>query len=220
MNEKRIESTKQIVLDYLNLEKQACEQQLSHMQEMQETTLKVDATADLQQFMDTQSQPWKEPYDFAFEPSLLWKDTDALMTDELSTVYLSNKLAKIQSKLESIMGEITAKGKEVDGLKNLMDAYSKNPSTGDADQVYENILDSRRAVTMLEMQKVRYESAIASIHQAIGTVNVAKRHCFIKAAFTLPTSCDFCQEKIWGLTKQGFSCKGTLPTEFGDDVCL
>jgi hypothetical protein len=30
----------------------------------------------------------------------------------------------------------------------------------------------------------------------------------VRASFTIPVSCDYCQEKIWGMTKTGFSCKG------------
>lgn len=33
-------------------------------------------------------------------------------------------------------------------------------------------------------------------------------HDFKSAAFTIPTTCDLCQNTIWGLAKQGFTCKG------------
>lgn len=38
--------------------------------------------------------------------------------------------------------------------------------------------------------------------------NDAQSHDFKSASFTIPTTCDLCQATIWGIAKQGFTCKG------------
>ena len=59
------------------------------------------------------------------------------MTDEEARIYLANKLAKLKEKIQEVDVEIRGKGKEVEGLTNLRDAYLRNPATGDSEEVHE-----------------------------------------------------------------------------------
>ena len=36
----------------------------------------------------------------------------------------------------------------------------------------------------------------------------AKNHDFKQSSFTIPTTCDYCNSTIWGLSNKGLTCKG------------
>lgn len=52
-------------------------------------------------------------------------------------VFLQNKLARSRARLAEIGPQIESKRREVSGLDNLTQAYSKNEALGDADEVME-----------------------------------------------------------------------------------
>lgn len=155
--------------------------------------------------------------------------------------------------------DISQKRRELEGLRNLHDAYTKNPSTGDADEIYEvgggvvseklinaQVIGSFCLVNShLRVLRMCCDLLRCSIHSWCA-IKIAltwlfkqlevlpathphsltfsedseeqKRHDFQKSAFTIPTTCDCCLEKIWGLSTQGFICKGLFSPQFVDLV--
>ncbi|CAG8561719.1 2807_t:CDS:10, partial [Ambispora leptoticha] len=179
-----------------------------HYNVILEALQKVDAEADSQLFIKYNKKEWNEPPDFLFEPSQAWEDNEELANDENAQVYLSNKLVKAKQKLSDLSSEIEAKKKDISGMENLVNAYSKNPSLGDADVVNENLLETLRKVTSLETMKTYYQTEVNSIITVIGDISPEQQpHEFKNAAFTIPTNCDLCQTSIWGIAKQGLMCK-------------
>ncbi|CAG8719947.1 16310_t:CDS:2, partial [Racocetra fulgida] len=82
--------------------------------------------------------------------------------------------------LPNLISAIEEKRKQIIGLKSLKEAYGNNPKLGDFD-------------------------AVTDVRETDG-----RSHNFKNAAFTIPTTCDLCQNTIWGIAKQGFTCKGEL----------
>ena len=68
LNERRVEVTRAVLLDYLALEKRAIDEQLGQLAEVQTQVDAVDAKVDMGLFVRAHRQQWTEPYDFAFEP--------------------------------------------------------------------------------------------------------------------------------------------------------
>lgn len=70
-------------------------------------------------------------------------------------------------------------------------------------------MEVARNVTMLSTQKARVKSEVDLIIQSIGDSGLnMESHDFKASSFTIPTTCDYCGNTIWGLSKQGMTCKG------------
>lgn len=98
------------------------------------------------------------------------------------------------------------------------------------------LADAQRHVTVISTYKAKYETEIELITASIGgkhmegwtkkfiwpflvTTGVsedglhAKAHEFKPTSFTIPTTCDYCETTVWGLAKQGMTCKGVYQSQ-------
>ncbi|CAG8434589.1 6981_t:CDS:10 [Ambispora gerdemannii] len=208
LNESRIKAIHEIWNDYIGHELTVLSKTERHYNDIREALQKVDAEADSQLFIKYNKKEWDEPPDFFFEPSQAWEDNEELANDENAQVFLSNKLVKAKQRLTDYNSSIETKKKDISGMENLVDAYSKNPSLGNADVVNENLLETLREVTSLESMKTYYQTEVNSIIPVIGDISPEQKpHEFKSAAFTIPTNCDLCQASVWGIAKQGLTCK-------------
>ncbi|KAI9140317.1 hypothetical protein BKA69DRAFT_515846 [Paraphysoderma sedebokerense] len=208
LEERRIENIKTLLGEYLRLELVTTQQTQTHIQNLQGVVTKINPKEDTSLFIGVNKHEWHEPSDFAFEPTGLWRDTGDMITDDYCKIVLQNSHGKLLKKRADVSNEITAKTKEIEAVEKLMDAYKKNTSLGEYEDVKEHLLDGLRHISTCQTAKSRYESQISTIVAAIGDDSAnQKRHDFRPTSFALPASCESCQTKIWGLSKQGLVCK-------------
>ncbi|RGB41255.1 hypothetical protein C1646_663191 [Rhizophagus diaphanus] len=208
LNESRIVALKSIWDDYVNFEISVLEESKKHLDISLQVINDVDSRIDSELFINNNKRSWEEPADFVFESSPIYSDTEELVDDENSRVYLSNKLSKAKRNLTKLTSEIESKRKEIDGMESLKEAYENNPRLGDSDAVTDNLHRTIREYTILETNRVKYQTQVESIVEAIGDIgHDQESHDFKNASFTIPTTCDLCQTTIWGIAKQGFTCK-------------
>ncbi|KAJ3256059.1 hypothetical protein HK103_005742 [Boothiomyces macroporosus] len=107
----------------------------------------VDGTMDYISFVDPaidtdlpDPKGLDQPLSFQFEPSILWKDDDEMVTDEYSSVYLGNKLEILDRKSNQLIHDIKSMEKGILGLESLVSTYRKNPLQGDAEKVEQVLL--------------------------------------------------------------------------------
>jgi hypothetical protein len=150
------------------------------------------------------------PQKIQYQPCGLWKDEPEIVNNEYSIVYLNNYIEKLKQYFSKLESEISSKKLGVEGLEKLFESYSKNPLQGDAEMIREKILEESRSIFMLEMKLFEYQYKMETIRKKIGDVNTGScRHHFKATYFAIPTSCDYCQQTIWGLgsTNKGLSCR-------------
>lgn len=207
MNESRITKTKSLWSQYLTLQSEALTKGQERISRVIAAVQAISSATDIRMLIDLHKKEWTEPYDFTFQPTLLWKDNDQMVDSEQAKVLIVNKLGKYQDRLVEVEREIEGKQKEIEGLRNLFSAYTKNPTTGNAEDVGENIIETQRALSILEMTKSKYETSVAVSRRVVGEVSI-RRHNLMKSSFAMPATCDYCQEKIWGVSNTtGFQCK-------------
>ncbi|KAJ3325437.1 hypothetical protein HDV06_004296 [Boothiomyces sp. JEL0866] len=175
----------------------------------------VDGTMDYIGFVDSaidteiaEPKGLDQPLLFQFEPSVLWKDDDEMVTDEYSSVYLGNKLELLDRKANQLIHDIKSMEKGLVGLESLVATYRKNPLQGDADKVEQELQEEEKSIFLATLALFNVQNEIECIKRAIGGFPLdSSPHKFKPDSFPLPTTCDYCQQNIWGVSKAGISCQ-------------
>ncbi|KAL8421135.1 hypothetical protein RB596_002072 [Gaeumannomyces avenae] len=151
---------------------------------------------------------WQEPSDKVFEPSPVWHDDDTMVTDEPAKVYLRNVLNKSKSQLGDLRREVDKKRREVEGHKRVKERIRDGTEQKDEVVVVTMIFAMQEDLHQVERRRTTAEVETSTITAAVGDVTLgAKNHNFKSQTFKIPTNCDLCGERIWGLSAKGFDCR-------------
>lgn len=179
----------------------------------------MDATADATIFQSSHLPDPQQQEDmnkqFSFVP---WNgganaagtavDTDdRLVIDEPSVIFLNNKLIKDRRRLDQLGDELSRNSDQMKSFESELKSI-QNKASAQYDVTHERLVEVARNVTMLSTQKARVKSEVDLIIQSIGDSGLnMESHDFKASSFTIPTTCDYCGNTIWGLSKQGMTCK-------------
>lgn len=151
---------------------------------------------------------WQEPPDKVFEPSPVWHDDDIMVTDEPAKVYLRNVLNKSKGQLGDLRREVDKKKRDVETVKRVKNAIREGRENKDEVQVVSQIFDLQGDLHQTDRKRLTAEVETSTITSVIGDVTLgAKNHNFKAQTFKIPTNCDLCGERIWGLSAKGFDCR-------------
>ncbi|EIM85766.1 uncharacterized protein STEHIDRAFT_79768 [Stereum hirsutum FP-91666 SS1] len=168
----------------------------------------VDAQRDQAMFIDYNIRPFSMPTDWAFEPCASHYDTGEMSVDDAPKVFLQNKLSKCRSKLQELGPLLDGKKKDVEQLSKLVSAYATNGSLGNIDEVIESYLNAEHQATLYATSKTILDAEIETVQAALaGDEGSQQPHSFKSSSFTIPTECGYCKSSIWGLSKQGKTCR-------------
>ena len=151
---------------------------------------------------------FQEPSDKVFEPSPVWHDDGAMVVDEAAKVYLRNLLNKSKGQLGELRREADKKGREVEALKRVKQKVREGSEGKDESTVLLQILATQEDLNTVDRKRIMAEVETATITATVGDVTLgAKNHNFKSQTFKIPTNCDLCGERIWGLSAKGFDCR-------------
>ncbi|SPO25057.1 related to BZZ1 - Myo3/5p-Bee1p-Vrp1p actin assembly complex component [Ustilago trichophora] len=168
----------------------------------------VDPTRDQKLFAEHNQQRWQEPSGWSFEPCVGFFDTAEMSTEPSAVTFLQNRLIRCRNRIAELEPLADAKSHEVDGLRNLRDAYQEQLDLGNPDEVMDNLFEAMRTLFGFEIELHNLHAEVDTIVANIGANHgEARPHRFKPASFGIPTTCHFCGDKIWGLAKQGSVCK-------------
>ncbi|KFY65997.1 hypothetical protein V497_01186 [Pseudogymnoascus sp. VKM F-4516 (FW-969)] len=159
-------------------------------------------------FVRHNAAPWQEPPNKAFEPSPVWHDDDAMIVDEPAKIFLRNMLNKSKSQLGELRREVDMRRKEVEGLKRTQQAIREGKDKRDEVVVWSQLLIAQEQLHDSDHRRLNVEVETTTITTTIGDLTIgAKNHNFKSQTFKIPTNCDLCGERIWGLSAKGFDCR-------------
>ncbi|KAI0134636.1 hypothetical protein BJ170DRAFT_610618 [Xylariales sp. AK1849] len=151
---------------------------------------------------------WQEPSDKLFEPSPLWHDDDTMIIDEAAKIFLRNVLNKSKSQLGDLRREVDRKRREVEGVRRIKQRIREGTDKSDEVQVVTQMFAMQEDLHNVDHKRLTAEVETSTITGAVGDVTLgAKNHNFKSQTFKIPTNCDLCGERIWGLSAKGFDCR-------------
>ena len=151
---------------------------------------------------------WQEPLDMQFEPSPVWHDDAAMVTDEMAKVFLRNLLTKSKGQMRDMKIEADKKRREVEGAKRVRQSVREGKDKRDEVEVVRAIFAMQEDLHLLDRKRLTAEVETSTVTSIVGDLSLgAMNHNFRAQTFKIPTNCDLCGERIWGLSAKGFDCK-------------
>ncbi|KAF5569791.1 BZZ1-Myo3 5p-Bee1p-Vrp1p actin assembly complex component [Fusarium phyllophilum] len=151
---------------------------------------------------------FNEPPDKHFEASPVWHDDGTMVVDETAKVFLRNVLGKSKSQLGELRREVDKKRREVESLKQLKQRVREGKEKKDEVEVVRILFSLQEDLHSIDRQRLTAEVETSTITSVVGDVTLgAKNHNFKSQTFKIPTNCDLCGERIWGLSAKGFDCR-------------
>lgn len=167
-----------------------------------------EPSLDSTMFLQHNVTQWQEPHDMTFEPSPVWLDQDTMATDETAKIYLRNILGKSKVQAKELKLEVDKKRREVDNVKQLRQSVREGKEKRDEAELVRAVFAMQEEVHALERKRLTAEVETSTITAVVGDLTLgAKNHTFKSETFKIPTNCDLCGDRIWGLSAKGFNCR-------------
>ncbi|EFW99324.1 actin polymerization protein [Grosmannia clavigera kw1407] len=163
---------------------------------------------DSMMYMRHNAPDWAEPADKVFEPSPVWHDDDAMVVDDNAKIFLRNMLNKSKGQLSDLRREVDTKRRDVEAVKRLKQRVREGTEKKDEVATVSQMFALQEELHQVERKRITAEVETATITTAVGDVTLgARSHNFKSQTFKIPTNCDLCGERIWGLSAKGFDCR-------------
>lgn len=153
----------------------------------------------------TQTQ---EPPNLVFEASPVWHDDELIVTDEAAKVFLRNLLSKSKTQVRELRVEADRQKREVDSSRRNRERARQGQDGSSEVDVVRILFPQQEAFHETDRKRVAAEVETSTIMAVVGDLSVgAQNHNFKSQTFKIPTNCDLCGERIWGLSAKGFDCR-------------
>ena len=208
VSETRIHQVNSLWSHAVQLEKSALARSIDHLNHLSSEIPRNDPKLDSMMFVRHNVAPWQEPQDLVFEPSPVWLDDSAMATDEAAKIYLRNVLGKSKGQLRELKQEVDNKRREVENIKRTRRHVRDGKDKRDEVELVRAMFSIQEDLHQVERRRLTAEIETQTIVSTVGDVSLgAQNHQFKSQTFKVPTNCDLCGERIWGLSAKGFDCR-------------
>ncbi|KAJ9244974.1 hypothetical protein DTO169E5_1355 [Paecilomyces variotii] len=208
LNETRVAKLDTLWSLAAQLELSSLSRSTEHIQNLSNEIPRNEPRLDSLMFMRHNVTQWQDPPDMAFEPSPVWHDDDAIVTDEAAKVFLRNLLTKSKGQVRELKMEVDSKRREVESARRVRQNVRQGKDNRDEVEAVKSMFFLQDALHEVDRRRLTSEVEMSTIISAVGDVSLgAKNHNFRSQTFKIPTNCDLCGERIWGLSAKGFDCR-------------
>ncbi|KAI1435186.1 hypothetical protein GGR50DRAFT_658068 [Xylaria sp. CBS 124048] len=191
-----------------NLESAMLTQSNSMMDNLSQEVARNQPHLDSMMYIRHNMGAFQEPPDKVFEPSPVWHDDEAMVTDEAAKIFLRNVLNKSKSQLGELRREVDKKRREVEAVRRIKQRIREGTEKKDEVAVVGQLFALQEDLHQVDRKRLAAEVETSTITSTVGDVTLgAKNHNFKSQTFKIPTNCDLCGERIWGLSAKGFDCR-------------
>ncbi|KAL4806226.1 hypothetical protein BDV18DRAFT_139023 [Aspergillus unguis] len=208
LNETRVAKLNSLWTLAAQLEQSSLTKSSEHMAKLASEIPRNQPHLDSLMFLRHNVTQLQEPANIGFEPSPVWHDDEALITDEAAKVFLRNLLSKSKTQVRELRVECDQKRRDVESAKRIRQGVKEGRDNRNEVDVVRSIFVLQENLHDLERKKLTAEVETSTVIAVVGDLSVgAKNHNFKSQTFKIPTNCDLCGERIWGLSAKGFDCR-------------
>jgi len=207
LNETRVAKLNAIWTLASALETSTLQKSAEHMKRLTAEIPRNDPKLDGIMFVRHNAVQWQDPPDFVFEPSPVWLDTDAMATDDTARIFLRNILTKSKPLVGEMKVQSQQKRRELDNVKQARENIRAGKDKRDEVDCVRSQFAVQEALHAIERQRMTAEVETSTITSIVGDLSLrGQSHPFKSETFKIPTNCDLCGDRIWGLSAKGFLC--------------
>ncbi|KAJ5916135.1 hypothetical protein N7504_000150 [Penicillium tannophilum] len=167
-----------------------------------------DPRLDSMMFLQHNAIQTQEPANMGFEPSPVWSDDASIITDDAAKVFLRNLLGQSKAQVRELRVESDRRRREVEGCKMIRDNIRQGKDKRNELDIVRNIFQWQESLHEVDRKWLTAEVETSTIIAVVGDLSVgAQNHNFRSQTFKIPTNCDYCGDRIWGLSAKGFDCQ-------------
>ncbi|KAL8810072.1 MAG: hypothetical protein Q9200_002868 [Gallowayella weberi] len=190
------------------LETSTLQRSIDQLQQLGTQIIRNEPSLDSEMFLQHNVAPWQEPLDMSFEPSPVWLDDSGMATDDAAKTFLRNVLSKSQGQLRDCRQDVEKKRREVDNVKHMRQRVREGKDNRDEVEVVRTLFFLQDELHQMDRKRLTSEVETQTITSVVGDLSIgAQNHNFKPQTFKIPTNCDLCGERIWGLSAKGFDCR-------------
>ncbi|KAK9460261.1 uncharacterized protein V1516DRAFT_679362 [Lipomyces oligophaga] len=209
LNEARVRKLNSIWTQATTLEISCLDRCKDHFQAAVDAIARNDPYLDSAMFMRHNTPPdWNPPQDFVYEPSPIWHDDEEMITDEPAKTYLRNKIAQSRRGILDLRSQVEQGRDNIENLLQVREQAIQDTTKANFDEVFTKLIQAQQEASLADTKRIALEVEVETIEVVVGDiVRGTKPHDFKPVSFKIPTTCQYCNDSIWGLSRHGFKCR-------------
>ncbi|KAJ5925530.1 hypothetical protein N7454_008169 [Penicillium verhagenii] len=208
LNETRVIKLNALWTLATQLEKQSFTNSVNNASNLLTEIPRNDPRLDSMMFLQHNAIQAQEPANMGFEPSPVWSDDASIITDDAAKVFLRNLLGQSKAQVRELRVESDRKKREVESSKKIRDNIRQGKDNRNEIDIVRSIFHWQESLHEVDRKWLTAEVETATIIAVVGDLSVgAQNHNFRSQTFKIPTNCDYCGDRIWGLSAKGFDCQ-------------